>query len=65
MLFLVQDSDRPLHIEAANWQHALERWKLLVSQENECEPKDLEEPSGIALVADDNDFLPLTRTTLP
>lgn len=59
MLFLVQDSDRPMHVEASNWQHALDRWKTLVARENDCQPSEVEEPLGIAMVADDTAFLPL------
>lgn len=51
-LFLIQDSDRPMHVVAPSWQHALERWRDLIRSENVEDPLDEPvEPDGIALIA--------------
>lgn len=57
-LFLVQDPDRPMHVIANSWSHALEKWKDRIAQENTMQPEDVEEPSGIHLIAEDNDIIP-------
>jgi hypothetical protein len=52
-LFLIQDSDRPMHVVANDYNEALAAWKKVVLAENpECAEDELELPDGIAFVAD-------------
>lgn len=56
-LYLIQDPDRTMHVVADSWTQALFKWKQLVAMENDMKPEEVEEPSGIMLVADARDFI--------
>lgn len=59
-LYLIQDSDRPMHVLAKNWNEALEKWKTLICEENSDQgwsPDDVEEPHGIQLVCCANEII--------
>lgn len=56
-LYLVQDSDRPMHVIASSWSEAIEKWKALVAKENEMEPAHLDEPSGIQLICGPDEII--------
>jgi len=58
-LFHVQDSDRPMHVEANDFREALERWRLHIADENSEPIEETTDPTGVALVADEYEFLPL------
>lgn len=50
-LYLVQDDDRPLYVLAQDWNDALRGWQLRIRRENDMEPDEDCQPSGIHLVA--------------
>ena len=56
-LFHIQDADRPMHVVALDYNDALRKWKLLLADENECEAAEIENPQGIAFVADDDELI--------
>lgn len=56
-LYLIQDPDRPMHVVADSWTQAVFKWKQLVALENEMKPEEVDEPQGIALIAQTNDLL--------
>jgi len=56
-LYHIQDSDRPMWVMARDYGHAVNKWKVFIAKENDMEEKDVEEPVGVELVCEDNDFL--------
>lgn len=56
-LFLVQDSDRPMYVLSENWSGAIDLWKTFIASENDMEASDVEEPTGVQLVADKDDLI--------
>lgn len=56
-LYHIQDSDRPMWVVALDWPDALNKWKELVSFENEQTPDEIEPCQGIQFVCDSNDLL--------
>jgi aconitase A len=56
-LYLVQDSDRPMHVIAPSWQSAIDAWKAFVGDENDVSREEMDEPNGVALIAEDTDVL--------
>ena len=53
-LFLIQDSDRPMWLVAADWGVALSQWKVLIASENDGDDA---EPDGIQLVCPDDELM--------
>lgn len=57
-LYLVQDSDRPMHVIASSWENAIDRWEVKIRIENNMEDDDpVESPMGIFLIAEENDLI--------
>lgn len=56
-LYLIQDPDRPMHVVAESWTQAVTKWKQLVAVENDLKPEEVDEPHGIALIAETGDLL--------
>jgi len=56
-LYHIQDDDRPMWVMARDYSHAVSKWMVAVAQENKMEVKDVEEPRGVQLVCEDNDFI--------
>lgn len=56
-LYHVQDSDRPLWIVATGFGHAAVKWKTIVAEENAIQYLDVDGPSGIYLLCDDDELV--------
>lgn len=56
-LFLVQDSDRPVYVVAADYSHAVAKWQQAVADENEIPIADVGEPDGINRLCDDCELI--------
>jgi hypothetical protein len=56
-LFHVQDGDRPMWVVANSFTEAHVKWAEKVAQENDCSPLDLDMPSGVTFVCEDDDLL--------
>lgn len=50
-LYQVQDSERPMYVIAANWNHAIELWRSQIITENPNEDFTSEDPQGVSLIA--------------
>lgn len=56
-LYHVQDSDRPLWVQADSYGEAVTKWKLVIAIENEMAADEVEEPCGVSFVCDAEDFI--------
>ena len=57
-LFHVQDSDCPKYILAADWQHALQRWRDWLAKDDPSNTEvDQADPHGIQFIADEGDLI--------
>lgn len=57
-LYQIQDPDRPLWVIANDWRDALAKWRVRIRAENEMKPEETCEPSGISLIAENDDLIP-------
>ena len=55
-IFHVQDSDRPMYIIAETWNEAVVCWKRIIADENDLAIIDVDEPLGIQLVCDPDEW---------
>lgn len=56
-LYHVQDSDRPMFVLGSSWQEALDKWRALIREENDMQPNESCEPTGIQLVAEEDELI--------
>lgn len=56
-LYLIQDHDWPACVVADGWQHAINKWKVVMAKENDTDTEDITEPQGVTLVAEDNELI--------
>lgn len=56
-LFHVQDADRPMYVLANSWREAFNNWCAKVAEENDCSKGEVEDPDGVAWMADEDDIL--------
>lgn len=67
-LYHVQDNDRPLFVIAGSWASAVALWKRAIAIENELDAEDVDEPKGVQLVAEEDEWiteLNLIQETVP
>lgn len=56
-LFLVQDTDRPMHVLALNWQDAIRVWESVVRRENNIPAgESVDPPNGVQHIASAEDI---------
>lgn len=56
-LFYVQDSDRPVFVIAADYNAAVDRWRVLLGKENPEANCSDEMPDSVHYLAGDDDIL--------
>ncbi len=56
-LFQIQDSDRPVWVIAPSYGLAVEYYDKAIAIENECEPGEVEPPTGVCHICEDCDIL--------
>ena len=49
-LFLVQNADRPCYVVASCYNGAVAKWRKQMSDENDCEPDEVDSPDGVQLL---------------
>lgn len=55
-LFLVQDADRPLYVEATDFEHAVGIWREVIGGENCCDASE-EMPDGVSLICEEGELV--------
>jgi len=63
MLFLVQDSDRPMYVEADDMNEAVRIWRQRIQEENSYDDCSDECPRGVQLLESDEDSILLKSPT--
>ena len=56
-IFQIQDNDRPMFVIAGSWGEAVSLWKRAIAIENECVIEEVEEPKGVALVCEEDEWI--------
>jgi len=56
-LFLVQDADRPMWVIAESYAEAVRKWRELIAEENGLAEVDVDGPTGIQHICDDDEFI--------
>ena len=56
-LYYIQDGDRPMYVVASSWVSAIDLWKAKIAVENDQTIGEVDEPQGVQMVCDGDEFL--------